>query len=443
MQLLATGVNHTSAPLGIRERSLLAGEALDRALVLLAKRVPEGFILSTCNRTEVYALVGHAESGGRALSALLAECSGLGLEEIEPFLQTRAHDAAVRHVFGVAGGVMSMVTGEDQILAQLKESIERAEGVGTLGPATHRLAQAALGVGKRVRSETAIARHSLSVVSIALQQAADALGSLAGRRVVVIGAGRTAELAVKYLLGGALARCTVVNRGEARAKALAARHDVDVAPWDALERTMGHADLVLSCTGAPGFILERSAVERVQSARGGAPLSLVDLAVPRDIDPGVRAIPGVTLTDIDHLDAICRGNRQRRAAEIEHAEAIIERHVQRFMGWWSARQVAPTITALVARATAIRDAEVERALARLPNLSVREQMLVRTLAARVVNKLMHGPLTVLKSHSEGGNMASALQTLFELPSDGPTAQAVVSDPLTVPLACPGAEPGET
>ncbi|MGI8496930.1 MAG: glutamyl-tRNA reductase [Gemmatimonadaceae bacterium] len=442
MQLLAAGVNHTSAPLPIRERLLLAGQPLDRALSRLATRVQEGFILSTCNRTEVYALVGHADSGARALADLLAECGSVPTDHIMPFLQTRAHDAAVRHVFGVAGGILSMVTGEDQILAQLKEAIERAQTAGTLGPATHRLAHAALGVGKRVRSDTAIGRHSLSIVSVALRETVAALGSLAGRHVLVVGAGHTAELAVKHSLFAEPARCTVVNRDDGRARALARRHGVDVLTWDMLESAIVEADLVLSCTSAPGFVLERGMIERVQRARDSARLSLVDLAMPRDIDPEAGRVPGVTLTDIDHLEAICLENRQRRVAEIEHAEQIIELHVERLMGWWSARQVAPTITALVARATAIRDAEVDRALARLPNLSAREQLLVRTLGARLINKLIHRPMTVLKTHSEAANMASVLQLLFELPSDAPT-RPPSSDFVTEALACPRFEAGET
>lgn len=454
MQLVSVGANYTSAPLAIRERLALHGQALDAALARLKTGVGEGFVLSTCNRTEVYALVGHADSGTRLLTALLAECAALSVEELAPALCVHTHEAAVRHLFGVAGGVHSMVPGEDQILAQLKAAVERGAAAGTLGASMHRLGAAALGVGKRVRAETVISRHSLSIVSVALKEAGARLGALTGRRVLVVGAGHTAELALKHLAGGRAASCTVVNRGAARATELGERYGVRVARWEALEPAMAAADLVLGCTSAPGFVIDRAAVGRVQHARGGAPLVLMDLAIPRDIDPAAAEVDGVTLWDIARLEAVCQANRALRTREIGHAEAIIAEHTERYMAWWSAREVAPTITALLARATEIRDAEVERTLARLPNLSAREQLLVRTLAARVLNKLLRTPLTVLKEHPEAGNMATELQQLFGLQVGAPGCDAAdasaLLDPSAVgapsvaatPLACPRVEPGE-
>ncbi|MEO7966120.1 MAG: glutamyl-tRNA reductase, partial [Gemmatimonadaceae bacterium] len=193
--------------------------ALDDALTRLRTRVGEGFVLSTCHRTEVYAVVGHAESGARLLSDFLAECGGMDAAELAPHVLVRAHDDAVAHLFGVASGIHSMVTGEDQILAQLKAALARARLMRTLGPTLHRLGAAALAVGKRVRTDTAINRHALSVVSVALDDSVACLKSLAGRRVVVIGAGHTAELVLKHLShlrGGGRARCIVVNRGITR-----------------------------------------------------------------------------------------------------------------------------------------------------------------------------------------------------------------------------------
>lgn len=417
MQLLTVGVDYANAPFGIRERLALHGPALDATLARLTTRVSEGFVLSTCNRTEAYALVAHAESGARALAEVLAECGAMSTEELLPSLRVHAHRSAVLHLFGVACGIHSMVPGEDQILAQLKDALEHAAAAGTLGAGMHRLGTAALAVGKRVRSETGISRHALSVVSVALREAGAQLGPLSERHVLVVGAGRTAELALKHLAHGRAARCTIVNRGEARAATLSARYGVDVVAWDGLERVMTvSANLVLGCTSAPGFVIDAAMVARAQQARNGAPLVLMDLAMPRDVDPRAADVDGVTLWDIQRLESICRANRALRAREIEHAETIIAEHADRYVAWWTAREVVPTITSLLAHAAEIRDAEVERTLARLPGLSAREQMLVRTLAARVINKLLRDPVAVLKEHPDGATMASGVATLFALPA---------------------------
>jgi glutamyl-tRNA reductase len=413
VQLLSLGLNFQSAPLELRERIAFSGPVLDSAIVGLQGRVSECFILSTCNRTELYALVGHAETGAELLRNVLCEKGAVSPEELAPHLYIRSHEEAVKHLFLVASGVQSMVPGEDQILAQLKDALERANALGALGPIMHRLGSSALAVGKRVRSETGISRHSLSVVSVALQLASERLGPLTGKRVVVVGAGQTAELALKHLSNTA-GTVTVVNRTADRGAALAQQYGAVTAPREQLAQRMADADLVLSCTSAPTHVINRSDVADAMAIRQNAPLLLFDLAVPRDIEASAGTLPDVTLWDIDHLQGICAENRKRRTSEIQRVEELVDADVEKFMAWWRARQVTPTIQALLAQAETIQEVEISRMINRLSLQTEREKELIRTLVSRVVNKLLHRPVTLLKEDPEGANMAQVVQHLFGL-----------------------------
>ena len=422
MTIIVVGVNQQTAPVAIRERLAFGPEDLPAALAQLGTVAAEGFILSTCNRVEIYALVGHAESGSRAIARFLAESRGCSIEAITPHLYEHVHTAAVRHLFGVAAGLDSMVLGEDQILAQVKQALAPAQQAGTLGALLHRLGHAALETGKQVRTRTALNRTPLSVVSVALGLATTHLGDLSRRSVVVVGAGRTAVLALKHLAGIGPAHVTVINRTQARAAALAAPYQAAVLPWADLDAALLDADLVVSCTGAPEAVIRATTVQRAMAGRANCPLVCLDLAVPRDVEPTAAAVPGVTLYDVDSLQAICADNRRQRAHEIGHAQAVVGTATERFMAWWQARAVAPTIQALRGHAETIRDAELARTLTKLAHLPPADQAAVQYLAEALVNKLLHQPVTVLKTAPEGANMAQVVQELFGLanPSPSPT-----------------------
>ncbi|HXE57522.1 MAG TPA: glutamyl-tRNA reductase [Gemmatimonadales bacterium] len=413
MQLVVVGLNHRSAPVAVRERLAFAPADLGPVLARLRDQVQEGFILSTCNRVELYAVAGHADSGAQRVARFLAGSRGVPLAELAPHLYARSHTDAVRHLLSVAAGLDSMVLGEDQILAQVRAALEEARRAEALGPTLHRLGAAALETGKRVRSETGLARTPVSVVSVGLQAALEVLGPLAGRRAVVLGAGRTAALALRHLRDLSPERVTVVNRTLERARPLARATGAEALPWEALEDALAGADLVLSCTGAPHVVVDGATVAGALRRRG-APQVYLDLAVPRDVDPAAAELPGVTLLDIDRLDRIAGTNRLRREAEVPSARAIVDAGVAEFMQWWASRRVTPTIGRLVAYAEAIRDAEVTRTLRRLPDLSPREAALVRGLASRIVAKLLHQPITALKQDPEGATLALALDRLFAL-----------------------------
>lgn len=412
MQLVSVGLDHTNSDLATRERLSIPGPALDEAHAQFRSRLGEGFILSTCNRTEVYHAADDAEAAVRRLVDFLAAAGRLDATTLLDQLTVRIGDRAAEQLFAVAGGLRSMVVGEDQILAQLKLALASAERVGALGATTHRLGTEALAVGKRVRAETPIGRHAVSVVSVALE-VSGVSGGAAGRRVLVVGAGQTAELVLKHVADGARegVPATVVNRDAENGRRLAERHGAGVRDWSELEAAVAGADVVVSCTSAPCVVIGADLVRRAQEARAGAPLVLVDLAMPRDVEPAAALVPGVRLVGLDQLEAICLEHRERRHGALGEAEKIVAQQVDRFRNWLLAREAAPTISALVSRATTIRDAEVERTLARMPELSEEQQAALRQMAARIVNKLMHGPLTALNEAPEP-EIAAAVERLF-------------------------------
>jgi glutamyl-tRNA reductase len=417
LQLIIAGVSHEDAPVALRERVALPAPALPGALARLREIVGEGCILSTCNRTEIVAVVGHADSGGDLLARFLADIQGVPVAEIAPHLRVSAHADAAQRLFRIAAGLDSLILGEDQILAQLKVALGAAAEAGTLGPVLHRLGHAALATGKRVRTDTSIAQGNLSVVSAALREATERLGPLRERSVLIVGAGDTAELALKHLtkeMDARPAALVLTNRTWERADALAARYGAEACPWEERELALASADLVISCTSAPEPILDALAFAQALALRPTRSLLCYDLAVPRDIAPAVADLPGVTLRDVDDLAATGEAARQQRQSAVADAEAIVATETARFMDWWRARAVAPAIVALRSHAEAIRDAELARALSRLPDLTPREEAVVRDLAGAIVNKLLHRPVTTLKAAPEGANMARVVYDLFDL-----------------------------
>lgn len=414
MQLVLVGVNFKSAPLSVRERLAFAPSDIPAFYEKLRECAPEGFLLSTCNRTELYALAGHADSGASVLLRLLADSRLLDLGEVAPYFYRKSFDQAIAHLFSVASGVDSMVPGEEQILAQLRGALDFARSAGALGPVMHRLGASALSIGKSVRTETGISRHSLSLVSVALQAAAAETGPLAQRSVLVVGAGQTAQIAVKHL-ERVNARITICNRSVSHAEELAEQSKVSIAPWENLDRALIDADVVVSCTNAPNVVIDRLMVEEAMAVRPVRPLFLVDLAVPHDIDRGVRSLDGVRLIEMDTLEFLSAENRRSREGEIARADALIAAAVERFLTWWNARQVAPTITSLLAHANQLREQEIQRAFARMPDLNECHREIINSLGARIIAQLLHNPMRVLKSHPEGANLGWAIQQLFDLP----------------------------
>lgn len=407
------GVHQRTTPVAVRERLAFGPERAPAALEALRAYADEGFIVSTCNRVEVYGLVGGDEPGDRVLRRFLAEWHDVSPETLTPYLYTFTGIDAVRHVFRLAAGLDSMVLGEDQIQVQLKAALAQARAAGAAGQLVQRLLHSALAAGKLVRTRTGIARNPVSVVSVALEIARETLNGLEDRNVLIVGAGRVAELTLKHLRGDAPRSVRIVNRTIERARETATICGADVWPLDRMEEALRQADVVVSCTSAPEIVVGAEVVARALEGRA-TPILLLDLAVPRDIDRQVAALPGVRLCDVDDLRGICETNRAARAAEVASAEALVESEVAKFMEWWGTQEVVPTIRALRSRAETIRTAELDRTLAKLPGLSPREQDAIQALSVAIVNKLLHQPITSMKDPQAGGQLAQAVQALFQL-----------------------------
>jgi len=411
-QLVIIGTHQRICPVAVRERLAFGPANIQPALQALRAYADEGFIISTCNRVEIGGLVSN-DDGEQALMRFLTDSHHVSAEELAPHLYIHTGAEAVKHLFRLASGLDSMVLGEDQIQVQIKASLAEARAAGMAGQLVSRLLESALAVGKLVRTQTGIARSHLSVVSVALDIARDALGDLSSRRALIVGAGRMAELALKHLRGAAGDSLGIANRTYQRAQELAGAYGATAYPFEQLEEAIAAADVVVSCTAAPELVISAAMLARARAGRE-APQVLLDLAVPRDIDHDVARIPGVRLWDVDDLQAICDANRATRAAEVEHAEALVESEIAKFMQWWATQDVVPTIRALRERAEAIRAAELQRTLAKLPGLSPAEQEAIGALSAAIINKLLHQPIARLKDPSSGGQMAQAVQHLFQL-----------------------------
>ena len=395
MRLVVTGISQHTAPLAIRARLAFPANILPTQLARLRQITAECFILATCNRSEVYALL--PDQDASALAHFLATEAGLPAAELNPYLYTYTDEMAVSHLLKVSAGLDSMVLGEEQILAQVKAALEAAAQQGLLGSILHRLGDIALACGKRVRTLTRVSQKPMSVVSVALDLAAKWRDPATTSRILIVGAGYTAELALKHLRSAKPpADCVVINRTYERARLLAAQYGGAAHSIDDMATALADCDFAICCTSAPTPLIDRELMRQVMAVRQ-RPILLLDLAVPRDVDPDVAQLPDVALYDLDHLGIICQANHDYRVQEVAAAEEIVAQHTAAFMDWRQARQAAPTIAALRAHAEAIRDIEVAEALTRLPNLTESEQAIVRRMAAQLVNKLLHQPTTALKS----------------------------------------------
>ncbi|MFQ3634069.1 glutamyl-tRNA reductase [Roseiflexus sp.] len=413
MQITLIGVHQRNTPVTVREQLAFGLNELPDALLALRQYVDEGIILSTCNRVEVCAVTHDGVAGDAMLRRFLTAQRGIDESLFAPSLYVHRDEMAVRHLYRLTAGLDSMVLGEDQIVGQVKEALAMAHAAGAIGPVLHRVLHGALAAGKRARTHTGIAAGHVSVVSVAVDAMRQHPGLLAQARVLVIGAGHIAELALKHLRADGVSAITVINRTEARSVALADRYAVAWRPWGDLEHALAECDIVLSCTSAPGIVVSRQMVERALANRS-APFFLFDLAVPRDIDESVAHIPGIHLHDVDTLEPICLANRAMRAAEAQRAEAIIDGEVAKFMEWWTVQQAIPTIRALRERAEAIRDAEIRRALARCPELSPQQRETVVALSTAIINKLLHEPMVALRNPEMGSELVSAVRRLFNI-----------------------------
>ncbi|HEX2062961.1 MAG TPA: glutamyl-tRNA reductase [Acidimicrobiales bacterium] len=420
MSVIVVGLNHRTVPLAVLERMTVSDARLPKALAELRSRdhLDEAVVLSTCMRTEIYVAAERFHGALADVRDFLTELSFSHPDEFVDHLYSFYEDAAVGHLFRVASGLDSAVVGESEVLGQVRSAWERAEEEGAAGPQLRALFRHAVEVGKRARSETAIARGTTSVSQAAVAMAARRIGSLEGKRILVLGAGDMGEgMAVALATSPGVAEVLVANRTWQKAVALAARVGGRAVQLGGLASALEEADVVLTSTGAPSVLLDAADLAPAVAARDGRPLLVVDVAVPRDVDPGVAQLEGVTLLDMDDLKAFAEAGLSGRRREEVRVQAIIDEELERYSAVSTAREMAPLIAAVRHRAEELRQAELERFAGRLAELDPRQREAVEALTRGILGKLLHEPTVRLKDAAgspRGDRLAEALRVLFDL-----------------------------
>lgn len=424
MSVLVVGLSHKTAPVDLLERAAITGDDVAKALHELQQgaSIAESLVLSTCNRVEVYAHVARFHGGVQEVTDLLARLSGVPLDELSDHLYVHYEERAVQHLFAVASGLDSMVVGEGQILGQVRTAFKTAQDEDAVGRVLGELLRHSLRVGKRVRTETAIGRTGQSLVSIGLRVAAASLGDLGPHtKALIVGAGSMGALAGTSLRKAGVTDIVVANRTTEHATTLAKTLGGKGTGLDDLASAIADADLVISSTGAAGLVVDHDTVRTAVERRGDKPLFFLDLALPRDVDPAVRELPGVKLADLDALRAVL--DTEPHGADLDACRAIVAEEVGVFLGWQRAMRVAPTVIALRAKA----DALVAEEMARLGADATPE---VERAVRRVVDKLLHAPTVRVKELAEspgGDHYAEALRELFGLDPQVPEAVTAPED----------------
>ncbi len=416
MKFQLIGVNHKTAPVEVRERLAIPESQLPDALRRLAGHpgVEEGIILSTCNRVE---LLTQTKNGAVDLRGFLRDYFQLNPADYEPHLYEYRESEAVRHLFRVTSSLDSMVVGEPQILGQVKEAYATARTVGVLHSQLDLLVTRAFAVAKRVRTETAVGSSAVSVASVAVELAKKIFGSLQGKHVYLVGAGKMSELAARHLLAHGAESIFVANRTYDRAQQLAARFDGQAILFEQLYETCDRADIVITSTGAPHAIFRREHGELFLARRKNRPMFFIDIAVPRDVDPEMNRLDGIFVYDIDDLQQAVTSHVADRRKEADRAEAIISGEVERFQTRLQTLDVVPTIVSLQDHLETIRQAEIERVRGRLGPLSLEQQMAVEALTRGIISKIMHTPISTLKTavkDSEATTVVDVVRRLFDL-----------------------------
>ncbi len=434
MNIVVVGLSHKTAPVEIREKVAFAPTAMEapsRQLLALPS-IAEGVIVSTCNRVELYAASRNVEAAIIELKRFMSEYHKVPAEILAEHLYEYEGVDAIRHVLRVASSLDSMVIGEPQILGQIKTAYGYATEFKTSGVILNRFLHKAFSVAKRVRTETAIASNAVSVSFAAVELARKIFDTLEDKTVMLIGAGEMCELAAKHFVNNGVKKVMVTNRTFARAEKLAAEFPGGIpVSFENFREQLHRVDIVLSSTGAPDYVLEAKKIKEVIKARRYKPMFLIDIAVPRDIDPMANKLDGIYLYDVDDLQGVVQANLKEREKEAAKAEKIIDGEIVQFQKWMSTLEVKPTIVALRRRLDEVRKAEVEKTLASLNGLGQKEQKAIEAMANAIVNKILHHPTNVLKQSQNGsGNdlYIDAVRTLFDLP-DTADLQPETAEPL--------------
>lgn len=424
--LFVIGLSWRTAPVAVREKLAFADDELPGALaeITALQHIGEAMLISTCNRVEIYgatersAPVSALNVATAEVRSYLSRSRRVPAEDLAENLFEHTDTGAVRHAFRVASALDSLVLGEAQILGQLKAAYGTATSAGTTGPMLGKCMERAFGAAKRVRSETGISRGAANVSSVAVELAQHVFVDLSGKTVLVVGAGKMSALAVRHLRAAGAGAILVTNRSPEKARALADEVDGMARPWEQLESLLAMSDVVITSTGAREPVLTKKLFKKVMRLRRYQPVVVIDIAVPRDAEPAIGKLDGVYLFDIDDLERVVASNLKERAREAEIAARIVDEEVAQFERWMSSQRVVPTIRALREHFTAVAGAEIERALKALHEQPPdKREHAVRHLGNRIINKLLHAPMTALKHSAEDDAelLVTAVHRLFELP----------------------------
>lgn len=425
MQLLLVGVSHRTAPIELRERLDFSARGVDRALTALSGSGVhhEAAIVSTCNRVELYVGCDDTDAARAAIHQFLSDFHAVSVDHLAPHIYSKTGHEAVAHLFRVAAGLDSLVMGEPQILGQVKDAFGVASQMGCTGPLLNKLFHSAFAAGKRVRSETALAEGAVSVSYAAVELARKIFGNLAGRTVLVIGAGEMGKLTAVHMQSQGIGRLIITSRTAAHATALAQSIAGTAVPWNALNTTLVEADILITATGASMPIISRAVIAQTMKARRQRPLFIIDIAVPRDVEGAAGDLEQVFLYNIDDLQAVVQENISRRGTEACDAEKIIAQEVGKFAAWLNSRGAVPTIVALRQRFESIRQSELRRLEPKLAGLPPESRARVEEITRLIMEKLLIIPTEQLKSASDADTVAAysdALTRLFGLGVDDAT-----------------------
>jgi len=428
MHLFLLGVSHRTAPVDLRERLDFSSRDLSAASEAIARRpsMSESVVLSTCNRSEIYVASSDPAQSREELVTFLSDYHHVPAHAFQPHLFSLENSAAVAHLFRVAAGLDSLVVGEPQILGQVKEAYQAAAGKQCVGPVLSNAFRWSFGVGKRVRTETALGEGAVSVSFAAVALARKIFGRLKGRRVLVVGAGEISSLTAQHLRAQGVGEIVITSRTHANAEALANEVGGLAVPWEGMINALGSADIVITATGSQRPIITRPQLEAAHGYRRGTPLFIIDVAVPRDVDPAIAEIEQVFLYNIDDLQSIVEENLSRRKAEVERAESIVNEEVTKFMAWQRSRGAVPTVVALRQRFEAIRRSELQRLEGKLGGLPPEARARVDEVTRLIVEKLLLEPTEQLKALPDEETQAAyteAVNRLFRLADEEPLDDA--------------------
>ncbi|MCG7334716.1 glutamyl-tRNA reductase [Sporosarcina sp. ACRSM] len=414
MHTIVVGVNHRTAPVEIREKLSFIESELPQAMQTLQqqKSILENVIISTCNRTEIYAVVDQLHTGRYYVKKFLAEWFNMPIESFSSHLIIHEHDGAIEHLMRVSAGIDSMVLGETQILGQVRNSFLGGQSIGTTGTVFNELFKQAITFSKRAHTETAIGENAVSVSYAAVELGKKIFGSLDDKHIAILGAGKMGELAVKNLNGSGAGKVTVINRTVSKAEELAGKFGGVAKPMSELQCALLEADILISSTGANGFVIDVELMKLVDRMRKGKPIFMVDIAVPRDLDPRIGDLPNVFLYDIDDLQGIVEANLAERKRAAEEIGVMIEKEVVQFKEWVTTLGVVPVISALRQKANLIQTETMTSIENKMPNLTEREKKVLNKHTKSIINQLLKDPILQVKELAMDANGAEKLQ-LFQ------------------------------